>query len=195
MNRQNGVCDAVSICNAIPVPILLHVICYFISVIMWWDMMIRQCSCKGQIGHDNDIDCKSQNLTTNDRDIVLPVAVMFDNGNQNTHETNYHNISQWCRTSHRCSGQSAMRSGINDNCHAAYDRAFNCITHCTDQVHMVEMLKIPYGRWWKSRRMSWMGKGEEFGLKISKTSVQHYMRLIAGRKRWNVIRQRHLSLR
>ena len=42
--------------------------------------------------------------------------------------------------------------------------------------------------------MSCMTKGEEVGLNISKTSVLMYMRLIASRKRLNVMGQRHLSL-
>ena len=84
---------------------------------------------------------------------------------------------------------------MNDDRHAAYNHAFLCITLCTDLAHMVEMLKIDYGRSWESRRMSWLRKGEEVGRKISKTNVWIYMRLIASRKRWNMIGQRHLSLR
>jgi len=76
---------------------------------------------------------------------------------------------------------------MNDDRHGACDHASNCITLCTDLVHMVEILKIPYVRSWKSRRMSWMRKGEEVELNISKTSVRIYMRSIAGQKRWNVI--------
>ena len=84
---------------------------------------------------------------------------------------------------------------MNDDRDAAYDDGFNCITRCIDLLHIVEMLKISYGRSWKSRRMSWMRKGEKVGLNISKTSVKIYMRLIASRKRWNVKGQPHLSLR
>jgi len=40
-----------------------------------------------------------------------------------------------------------------------------------------------------------MRKGKEVGLKISITSVQIYIQVIAGRKRWNVIGKCHLSLR
>ena len=75
-----------------------------------------------------------------------------------------------------------MHSVMNDNHHAAYDDASNCITLCTDLVHMVQKLKIAYGRSWKSRRMSWMRKGEEVRLNISKTSVQICMQLIADQK-------------
>ena len=88
-----------------------------------------------------------------------------------------------------------MRSGMNDDCHTAYDHASNCITLCTDLVHMVKMFKIAYARSWESQRMSWMRHGEEAGLNISITGVQIYMWLIAGQKRWNVIGQCHLSLR
>jgi len=88
-----------------------------------------------------------------------------------------------------------MRNSMNDDHHAAYEHPSNSITGCTDLVYMVEMLKIGYGRSWISWRMSWMGKGEEVGLNISKTSVRIYMWSIAGQKCWNVIVQRHLSLR
>ena len=88
-----------------------------------------------------------------------------------------------------------MQSGMNDDRHAAYDHASNCIVLCTDLVHMVEMMKIAYGRSRKSQRMSWMRKGEEVELNISRTSVRIYMLLIAGRNRWTVIGQCHLSLR
>ena len=88
-----------------------------------------------------------------------------------------------------------MQRGMNDNRHTAYDHLSNCITLCTDLVHMVKMMKIAYGRSRKSRRMSWMRKGEDVGLNISKTSVQIYMQLIAGQKRWKMIGQRHSLLR
>jgi len=65
---------------------------------------------------------------------------------------------------------------MNDDSHAAYDHGSNCITCCPDLVHIVEMLNIAYGRSWKSRTMSWKGKGEEVGLSISKTTVQIDMR-------------------
>jgi len=84
---------------------------------------------------------------------------------------------------------------MNDDRHAAYDHGSNFITRCTDLVHIVKMLKIAYGRSLKLWRMSWMRKDEEVGLNISKTSVRIDMRLIAGRKRWNVMGQCHLSLR
>jgi len=64
-----------------------------------------------------------------------------------------------------------MRCRLNDDCHTEYNHASNLITLCTDLVHMVEMLKIAYCRSWKSRRMSWMRKGEEVGLNILKTRV------------------------
>jgi len=55
---------------------------------------------------------------------------------------------------------------MNDDSHAAYDPAANCIMLCTDPVHMVEILKIAYGSSWKSWRMSWMRKAAEVGLNI-----------------------------
>jgi len=84
---------------------------------------------------------------------------------------------------------------MNDDRHAAYSHAFNYITLCTALVHMVTMLKIAYGRLRESQRMSWMRKAEEVGLNISNTSVRMYMRIIASKKWWNGIGQRHFSLR
>ena len=84
---------------------------------------------------------------------------------------------------------------MNDNLYSAYNHACNCIPRCTDLVHMVEMLKIAYGRSWKSQRLSWMRIGEEVGINISKNSVGMYMGLNAGRNRWNVIGHCHLSPR
>jgi len=88
-----------------------------------------------------------------------------------------------------------MWTGMNDDRHAAFVHASNCITLCPDLVHMVEISKIAYGRPWKSQRMSWMMKGEEVGLNISKSSIQIYTRIISGRKRCNVIGQHCSSLR
>jgi len=83
---------------------------------------------------------------------------------------------------------------MNDDRHAAYDHVSNCIARCKDLVHIVGMLKIAYGKSWKSRRMSWMRNSEEVRLNISKPRVQIYMRLIAGRKRSNMMSKHHLSL-
>jgi len=195
MNRQIGICDDVSISNALPVLSLLCVSFYLISVTKLWHMIICLCMCKGQIGHANVLDIKSHWLTTNECDIVLPINIKWDNSNSITDETRRQNLSQWCHTSHRCSGQSAIRSWMNDYLHASYDHGSNCIMGCTDLVHIVGILKIAYGRSWKSRRMSWMRKGEEVWLRISKTSVRIYMWLIAGQKLLNVMGQRQLSLR
>ena len=60
---------------------------------------------------------------------------------------------------------------MNDGHHAAFVNATNCITLCTDLVHMVAISKIAYGRSCKSRRLSWMSKGEKVELNLSKTSV------------------------
>jgi len=195
LNRQIGISDDVSIWNVIPVPILLPVSFYLISVTKLWDMIICLCMCKSRISHANALDFKSHWLTTNEGDIVLPATGKSDNYNYFRDESQEQNISQWCHATHRCSGQSAMRSWMDDDCHGAYDHAFNFISLCTDLEHMVEILKIAYGRSSNSPRMNWITNGEELGLNISKTSGRIYMRLIAGLNCWNVIGQPHLSLR
>jgi len=71
-------------------------------------------------------------------------------------------------TGHWWGAQCTTRTRMNDDRHAAYDHTANCITLCPDLEHMVDILKIAYGRSWKSRRMSSMRTGEEVGLNISK---------------------------
>ena len=84
---------------------------------------------------------------------------------------------------------------MNDDSHAAFDHAANCLTLCTILVHIVEILNIAYGRSWKSRRMSWIRNGAEIWPNISKTCVQIFMRSITDRKRWKVIGPCHSALR
>jgi len=81
INRQIGIYDNVSILNAIPAPILLCVSFYVISVTKLWDMIIRLCMCKGRIGHATFLNFNSHCLTTDVRDIILPVTVTWDNSN------------------------------------------------------------------------------------------------------------------
>ena len=79
MTWKIGICDNVSIWNVIPVAILLRVSFYLISVTKFWDMIIRLCIFKGRISHASAVDYKSHWLTTNERDIVLPVTGKSDN--------------------------------------------------------------------------------------------------------------------
>ena len=51
-----------------------------------------------------------------------------------------------------------MQTRMNDNRHAAFIHASNCITLHSDLVHMVEILKIAYGTSWKSRSRSCIRK-------------------------------------
>jgi len=61
--------------------------------------------------------------------------------------------------SQRLVGQCATQTRMNDDRHAEYYQAANCITLCTDLVHMVEILKIAYGRSCKSWILSLMRQG------------------------------------
>jgi len=99
MNWQLGISDNVSIWNVILVSILLCVCIYLISVTKWWDMIICLCMCKGRIGHANVLDFKSHWLTTNKRDIVLPITGKSDSYNKIRDETHWQNMSQWWHTS------------------------------------------------------------------------------------------------
>jgi len=63
----------------------------------------------------------------------------------------------------------------NNHHHAAFIYVSNIITLCTDLVHMVEIFEIAYGVSWKSRRRSWIRKGEEIELYLPKMSETIYM--------------------
>jgi len=96
---------------------------------------------------------------------------------------------------HRKSGQCSIRISLNDDRHATFIHVSNCITLCTDLVHMVEIFDIAYGMSWKSRRRSWIRNGEEVELYLPQPSQLFYMPSIAGQTRGNVIGPRHLSIR
>jgi len=59
---------------------------------------------------------------------------------------------------------------MNGSRHAALVHAANCITLCSDLLHMVEILKISYGTSWELRKTSWKKKDLEVGLYMSKIS-------------------------
>ena len=91
--------------------------------------------------------------------------------NQIRDEMHRQQLGQWCHMTHKSRVLSAMRTGMNDDHHAAFVHASNTIPLFTDLVHMVEMLQNASGMSWDSRRMSWIRNGEEVRLNISKTSV------------------------
>jgi len=68
-----------------------------------------------------------------------------------------------------------IRTSLNDDHYAAFILALNCITLCSEQVHMVGIVKITYGRSWILRRMSWMRNGAEVGIYSFETSGRIYM--------------------
>jgi len=158
-------------------------------------MITSLCMCKIRMGHSNDLNSKSHWLTTSEFDIGLPVKVMSENWNYIRDETHTQDWTQWCRTSHKWSGQRTTQTGTTNDRHAAFVYASNCINLRTDVVHMVKTLKIACGRSWKLRRTCGMSRGEDSGLNISTTCVRIYMGLIAGRTGCKVIGRRHLSLR
>jgi hypothetical protein len=53
---------------------------------------------------------------------------------------------------------------LNDNCHATFMPISNCITLCTDLVHIVGIFEIACGMSWTSRGRSWIRNGEEVEL-------------------------------
>jgi hypothetical protein len=128
------------------------------------------CVCKGCIAHLNIRDSKSSWLTTNKLYIILPVTVKLEH-KTSIWETIYQQcLSQWCHMTHQRSGQCATWIGVNDSCHTVFLHTSNCITLRSDQLHMVEILKIAYGTPWKLRRMSWIWNRKGIGLQLLETS-------------------------
>jgi len=97
--------------------------------------------------------------------------------------------------SHWKSSQYTLPICLSDNRDAVFIHVSNCISSCTDLVHIVHKFEIAYGTSWKLRMRSWMKKGEEVKLCLPKTSEMMYMPWIASWKRRNVIGPRNLSLR
>jgi len=135
----------------------------------------------------NRIDWRPMNL-------ILSWLLLSSQKSKCKLETTQQNLSQWCHTSHRLRGRSAKCTGINDDHHTAFVLSSNCITLRIDMVHLAENIRIAYGLSRTLWRMSCMRKGEEVRLNISRTSVQIYMGLIAGRRHCNVIRRHHSLL-
>jgi len=72
-----------------------------------------------------------------------------------------------------------MQTKLTDNRHVALIHASNWITHYSQHVYIVEIMIIANIWSWMLRRRSWMTKGEEVRLHISKTNRKSYMWLIA----------------
>jgi len=77
--------------------------------------------------------------------------------------------------SHRKRGWCLIRIGLSGTSYAALIHASNGITLCTDLVDMLEIFEIVYGMSWKSRRRSWMKRGEEVEIYLPKTSEMIYI--------------------
>jgi len=66
--------------------------------------------------------------------------------------------------SHRRRGQCSIGIFLNNDRQAAFINVSNCTTLHTDLMHIAEIVEIAYGMIWKSRRRSWMMKGDKDGL-------------------------------
>jgi len=71
-----------------------------------------------------------------------------------------------------------MWTCMNRDRHAAFSHASNCITICSELVHMAEVLNIVYDRSSKSKRSSPMKNGEEVGLFIQKLVNWSFCRIL-----------------
>jgi len=78
VNGQICIVDNESLRKVICVPILLPVSFHLILMTKLWDMIIGLCMYKARMGQANVLDSNSDWLTTNERDIPLPVTVKSD---------------------------------------------------------------------------------------------------------------------
>jgi len=81
IDRQIVTFDIISIGKVIPVPILLHVSYFIISVTTLWDMIIGLWMCKGSTCHVKMPQFKSRYKTTNELDIFWPMGVKREREN------------------------------------------------------------------------------------------------------------------
>jgi len=175
LDKPIAISDDVSPWKAIGVPILLCVSFCLISVTKLWDRINHQCMCNGHTGHMIVRDSTPSWLKINQLDIVLTVTVKRECKDWIRDKVYQQHLSQWCHTSHRRSGQWVMWISMNEPRHAAFIHTSNCTTLRSDLVHKVEIMKIAYGRSWKSRRSCWIRKGEEVGVYSSRISGWIYM--------------------
>jgi len=176
-------------------PILLRVSFGLISLTKLWDVIIRQCMCKGRTHHVHVLKSKSGCKTAITFRFILQVTLKWQIKSHISDEMCEQNWSEWCHTCHRKSGQCTWQINLNDSRHAMFIHVSNWLTLRTGLVHMVETFEIACGTSWKSRRRSWIRNGEELELYLPKTSEIIHMPSIAGQERRNVIRPRHFSLR
>jgi len=69
---------------------------------------------------------------------------------------------------------------MHDNCHAAFIKAVKSTTLHLALVHMVDILKIAYGRSWKLRKISLIRNGGTVRQYYSRIRGWVWMPLIAG---------------
>jgi len=192
---QTVIFDVRSRRNASCLPISLSVSFFLISVTGLWDMIIRMWMCKGRMDHVIVLESKSHCKTARMCGFFLQVTVKWQCKSNISDEMCYQNLSEWYHTCHWERGHWAWGIDLNDNRHAEFIHVSNCITLRTDLVHMVEILDIACGTYWRSRRRSCIGNGEEVELYLPKTSEMIYMPSFGGRKRRNEIWPGHFSLR
>jgi len=195
LDMQTVILDVWSWGKGSCLPIFLCVSYFLISVTKLWDLIVRLCMCKGRTHHVNVLETESLCKTAKTFSFILQVTAKWQSKSNISEAMSNQNLSDWCHTCHGNSGQWAWRIDLNDNRYAAFIHLSNCITSRTDLVHMTEIFEIACDTSWKSRRRSWIAKGEEVELYLPKTSEMIYMPSISGRKRGNVIGPRHFTLR
>ena len=150
---------------------------------------------QGQTHHVKVLESKSGCKTAKKFNFCLQVSVKWERNSEISDEIYNQNLREWGNTSYRSRGPCPVWICLNDDRDAAFIHASNCITLCTDLVHLVEINEIAYGMSWKFRWTSWVRKGKEVELYLPKTSEMIYLASRAGRKRRNAMGPCHFSLR
>jgi len=175
IDRQTFIFDVISRWKAICLLVLLCGSFLLISVSNLWDMIIQLWMCKGPTHHATVLESKSGGKMANTLDFYLQVTNKWQSKIYISNEIWQQNISEWCPTCHRKSGECSWHICLNYHCCAALIHVSKCITLCTDLEHMVQIFEIAYGMSSKLRRRSWIWKGEEVELYLPKTGEMIYM--------------------
>jgi hypothetical protein len=158
-------------------------------------MIIRLWMWKGRTHHVNILASKLHCKPAKRFSFILHVTVKWQSKSNISDEMCIQNLSEWSPICYSKRGQCPRRGDLNGNRHAEFIHVSNCITFCTDLVHMGEIIEIACGTSRKLRTRSWIRNGEEVEHYLAKTSEMIYVPSITGQKRGNVFGQHHFTLR
>jgi len=151
--------------KVIDVPIVICVSIFLIFVTEVLNRIIRLYMCPAHMRHCKVLNSQLGWLTIILHDTIVMQLIyklecaLWIIGNM--HEDN---LTQSCHTTHTMRSQCITRICINDHHHVALLQSFTCITLRSDLMHMVQTMKIAYGRSWILRRSNWTRTSENVQL-------------------------------